>query len=95
MTDATAFLPGLSLVAGKSLTAAMDAGNLTSNDGLVALREIERRLEEALGVMLVFEAGHCIVRKTHENNVAGRVASVQRIASAPLARRASTRAWGL
>jgi hypothetical protein len=44
MIDATAFLPGLSPVAGKSLTAALDAGNLTSNGGLLALREIERRL---------------------------------------------------
>ena len=44
MTDATPFLPGLSPVAGKPLTAAMDAGNLTSNGGLVALREIATRL---------------------------------------------------
>lgn len=44
MIDATAFLPGLSPVAGKSLTAALDAGNLTSDGGLVALREIEQRL---------------------------------------------------
>jgi hypothetical protein len=44
MIEATPFLPGLSPVAGKPLTAALDAGNLTSNGGLVALREIERRL---------------------------------------------------
>ena len=44
MTSATPFLPGLSPVAGKSLTAERDAGNLTSNGGLIALREIERRL---------------------------------------------------
>jgi len=44
MTDATPFLPSLSPVAGKSLTAALDAGNLTSNGGLLALREVERRL---------------------------------------------------
>jgi Transposase DDE domain group 1 len=44
MIDATAFLPGLSPVAGKSLTAALDAGNLTSNGGLLALREIEQRI---------------------------------------------------
>lgn len=44
MPEVTAFLPGLSPVAGKSLTVALDAGNLTSNGGLLALREIERRL---------------------------------------------------
>jgi hypothetical protein len=39
MTDATPFLPGLSPVGRKSLTAARDAGNLTSNGGLIVLRE--------------------------------------------------------
>ena len=44
MTEAPLFLPGLSPVAGKSLTAAQDAGNLTSNGGLVVLREPALRL---------------------------------------------------
>ena len=44
MTEATPFLPGLSPVAGKSLTAAQDAGNLTSNGGLIVLREAANRL---------------------------------------------------
>ena len=44
MTEATPFLPGLSPVAGKSLTAAQDAGNLTSNGGLIVLREPALRL---------------------------------------------------
>ena len=44
MTEATPFLPGLSPVAGKSLTAQQDAGNLTSNGGLVVLREAASRL---------------------------------------------------
>ena len=44
MTEATPFLPGLSPVAGKSLTAAQDAGNLTSNGGLIVLREAADRL---------------------------------------------------
>jgi len=39
MTEATPFLPGLSPVAGKPLTAQRDAGNLTSNGGLIVLRE--------------------------------------------------------
>ncbi len=43
MTDVTPFLPGLSPVGTKSLTAARDAGNLTSNGGLIVLRESARR----------------------------------------------------
>jgi hypothetical protein len=44
MTQATPFLPGLSPVGAKSLTAARDAGNLTSNGGLIVLREGALRL---------------------------------------------------
>ena len=44
MTDATPFLPGLSPVAGKPFTTSRDAGNLSSNGGLVVLREIADRL---------------------------------------------------
>jgi hypothetical protein len=39
MTEATPFLPGLSPLRRKPLTAAQDAGNLTSNGGLIVLRE--------------------------------------------------------
>ena len=44
MTEPTPFLPGLSPVTRKSLTAARDAGNLTSNGGLIVLREAALRL---------------------------------------------------
>ena len=44
MSEPTPFLPGLSPVAGKSLTATRDAGNLTANGGLIALREIALKL---------------------------------------------------
>ncbi len=44
MTEATPFLPGLSPVGRKSLTASQDAGNLTSNGGLIVLREAALRL---------------------------------------------------
>lgn len=47
MADATPFLPGLSPVAAKSLTATRDAGNLSSNGGLIVLREVARRLDLA------------------------------------------------
>jgi hypothetical protein len=41
---ATPFLPSLSPVAGKSLTATFDAGRLSSDGGLIVLREIASRL---------------------------------------------------
>ena len=44
MIEAIPFLPGLSPVGTKSLTAAQDAGNLTSNGGLIVLREAAMRL---------------------------------------------------
>lgn len=44
MTSATPFLPGLSPVAGKSLTVDRKAGNVSSNGGLVVLREAEKVL---------------------------------------------------
>lgn len=43
-------LPGLSPIAAKSLTATLDAGRLSSDGGLVALREIERRLGLAMTI---------------------------------------------
>ena len=43
MTEATPFLPGLSPLGRKPLTAAQDAGNLTSNGGLIVLREVAIR----------------------------------------------------
>jgi hypothetical protein len=47
MTDATPFLPGLSPLGRKPLTATQDAGNLTSNGGLILLRESALRSEVA------------------------------------------------
>jgi hypothetical protein len=41
---AISFLPGLSPVAGKPLTATFDAGRLSSDGGLIVLREIATRL---------------------------------------------------
>jgi hypothetical protein len=42
--EATPPLPGLSAVAGKRLVARFDGGQLSSDGGLLALREVERRL---------------------------------------------------
>ena len=44
MVDATPFLPGLSSVQGKAVVARFDGGRLSSEGGLLVLREIERRL---------------------------------------------------
>lgn len=44
MVDLTPFLPGLSPVQGKAVIARFDGGRLSSEGGLLALREIERRL---------------------------------------------------
>jgi hypothetical protein len=44
MVDATPFLPGLSPVQGKAVVARFDGGRLSSEGGLLALREIERPL---------------------------------------------------
>jgi hypothetical protein len=44
MTETTLFLPGLSPVSGKTITATFDGGTLSSNGGVLILREIEKRL---------------------------------------------------
>ena len=43
-THATPPLPGLSPVAGKPIIARFDDGSLSSDGGLLALREVEERL---------------------------------------------------
>ena len=47
MVDVTPPLPGLSPVAGKEVVARFDGGRLSSDGGLLVLREIERRLSVA------------------------------------------------
>src|SRR5712691_10205619 len=44
MVDATPLLPGLSPVQGKAIVARFNGGRLSLEGGLLALREIERRL---------------------------------------------------
>src|SRR5256885_8364092 len=44
MVDLTPFLPGLSPVQGKAVVARFDGGRLSSEGGLLVLREVERRL---------------------------------------------------
>ena len=47
MVDSSLPLPGLSPVAGKQIVGRFDGGRLSSDGGLLVLREIERRLELA------------------------------------------------
>src|SRR5436190_5841757 len=44
MVDTTPFLPGLSPVQGMAVVARFDGGRLSSEGGLLVLREVERRL---------------------------------------------------
>jgi hypothetical protein len=44
MVDTTPFLPGLSPVRGEAVIARFDGGRLSSEGGLLVLREVERRL---------------------------------------------------
>ncbi|AUN33969.1 hypothetical protein C0V82_26620 (plasmid) [Niveispirillum cyanobacteriorum] len=47
MQENTQLLPGLSLVSGKSVEACFDGGSLSSDAGVLALREIDMRLNVA------------------------------------------------
>jgi Transposase DDE domain group 1 len=47
MVDPTLPLPGLSPIGGKEVDARFDGGRLSSDGGLLVLREIEQRLEVA------------------------------------------------
>jgi hypothetical protein len=47
VTDVSSLLPGLSPVEGKSIVARFDGGRLSSDGGLLVLREVERRLRVA------------------------------------------------
>jgi Transposase DDE domain group 1 len=47
MVDTTPFLPGLSPVHGKAVIARFDGGRLSSEGGLLVLREVEGRLRLA------------------------------------------------
>ncbi len=75
---ATAFLPGLSLVAGKQLTAARDAGNLSSNGGEVILREAARRLglAQVIAEPLTDTRNPLLVTHTYTDMAAARMMAI-------------------
>jgi len=78
MSQATPFLPGLSPVAGKPLTAQKDAGNLTSNGGLVMLRESVSRLGIARVIAgpLPDARNPLLVTHTYEDMITARMMAI-------------------
>jgi hypothetical protein len=72
MVDLTPFLPGLSPAQGKTVVARFDGGWLSSEGGLLALREIERRLG------LADRLASCLVDPRAAERVVHRVAEIIR-----------------
>jgi hypothetical protein len=72
MVDLTPFLPGLSPVQGKAVVARFDGGRLSSEGGLLALREIERRLG------LADRLANCLVDRRAPERVVHRLAEILR-----------------
>ena len=72
------FLPGLSPVAGKQLTAARDAGNLSSNGGAIVLREAARRLglAQAITAALPDTRNPLLVTHTYADMVTARMIAI-------------------
>jgi hypothetical protein len=65
--NATPILPGLSAVEGKLLTATFDAGRLSSDGGVVVLREIAKRLDlaETITGPLIDNRDPCRIRHSY------------------------------
>ena len=72
MVDLAPFLPGLSPVQGKTVVARFDGGRLSSEGGLLALREIERRLG------LADRLANCLVDPRAPERVVHRLAEIIR-----------------
>ena len=72
MVDLTPFLPGLSPLQGKAVIARFDGGRLSSEGGLLALREIERRLS------LADRLANCLVDRRAPERVVHRSAEIIR-----------------
>jgi Transposase DDE domain group 1 len=78
MIEATPFLPGLSPVAGKPLTAAQDAGHVTSNGGLIVLRESALRsgVAEVVAAPLPDTRNQLLISHTHSDMVTARMMAI-------------------
>lgn len=76
--NTTPFLPGLSPVQSKPLTTSQDAGNLSSNGGLIVLREAARRLglAEMIAGRLVDERNPMFVTHTYGEMITARCMAI-------------------
>ena len=74
----TPFLPGLSPVGTKSLTAARDAGNLSSNGGAIVLREAALRLglAQVIAAPLPETRNPLLVTHTYDDMVTARMMAI-------------------
>ena len=63
MTDLTLPLEGLSSVNGKSVIARFDGGTLSSDSGVIALGEVEKRLGVLPSKLSVGTAAACMRRR--------------------------------
>ena len=74
----TPFLPGLSPVETKPLTASQDAGNLSSNGGLIVLREAARRLglAEVIAKFLPDGRNPMLVTHTYSDMITARMMAI-------------------
>jgi hypothetical protein len=79
MTEATLFLPGLSPVGGKEISATFDGGQLSSDGGVLILREIEKRL--GIAAMLSARDPSRVIH-THADMIQARVPAAARLESA-------------
>ena len=87
MVDLTPFLPGLSPVQSKAVVARFDGGRLSSEGGLLALREIERRLG------LADRLANCLVDPRAPERVEHRLACIDRARSIEPAARDVASQW--
>ena len=76
--NSTPFLPNLSPVQSKPLTALQDAGNLSSNGGLVMLREAARQLglADMIASRLSDERNPMCVRHTYADMITARCMAI-------------------
>ena len=74
----TPFLPGLSPVQSKSLTAARDAGNLSSNGGAIVLREAALRLglAQVIAAPLPVTRNPLLITHTYDDMVTARMMAI-------------------
>ena len=76
MNESIPFLPGLSPVAGKELCARFDGGRLSSDGGVLLLREVEHGLAELLASCLSDERDPSSTRHSHADMIRARMFAI-------------------